>query len=167
MLWAGGPWRPPVPSRGNGLDYMEFRLWIGLHSALQCLVLVATDASFIIKYITRFTEEGFSTLISFIFIYDAIKKMIGAFKYFPINRDFKPDSITTYKCECVAPDIGDRGPSPPALSPAPTYLKPRRTVLLGRGCSADGLWFQGSGPQNYLLLETEIVRTMMPVEGCQ
>ncbi|XP_006880909.1 PREDICTED: electrogenic sodium bicarbonate cotransporter 4 isoform X2 [Elephantulus edwardii] len=91
-------------SKGNGLDYMEFRLWIGLHSALQCLILVATDASFIIKYITRFTEEGFSTLISFIFIYDAIKKMIGAFKYYPINMDFTPNSITTYKCECVAPD---------------------------------------------------------------
>lgn len=87
---------------------MEFRLWIGLHSAIQCLILVATDASFIIKYITRFTEEGFSTLISFIFIYDAIKKMIGAFKYYPINTDFKPDSITTYKCECVAPDTGDQ-----------------------------------------------------------
>ncbi|XP_036118519.1 electrogenic sodium bicarbonate cotransporter 4 isoform X3 [Molossus molossus] len=94
-------------SKGNGLDYMEFRLWIGLHSAVQCLVLVATDASFIIKYITRFTEEGFSTLISFIFIYDAIKKMIGAFKYYPINMDFKPDSITTYKCECVAPDTAN------------------------------------------------------------
>ncbi|XP_078205142.1 electrogenic sodium bicarbonate cotransporter 4 isoform X3 [Callithrix jacchus] len=91
-------------SKGNGLDYMEFRLWIGLHSAVQCLILVATDASFIIKYITRFTEEGFSTLISFIFIYDAIKKMIGAFKYYPINVDFKPNFITTYKCECVAPD---------------------------------------------------------------
>ncbi|XP_015986116.2 electrogenic sodium bicarbonate cotransporter 4 isoform X3 [Rousettus aegyptiacus] len=94
-------------SKGNGLDYMEFRLWIGLHSAVQCLILVATDASFIIKYITRFTEEGFSTLISFIFIYDAIKKMIGAFKYYPINMDFKPDSITTYRCECVAPDTAN------------------------------------------------------------
>ncbi|KFW02280.1 Electrogenic sodium bicarbonate cotransporter 4, partial [Fulmarus glacialis] len=93
-------------SKGNGIDYMEFRLWIGLHSALQCLILVATDASFIIKYITRFTEEGFSTLISFIFIYDAIKKMIGAFKYYPINSDFKPDYVTMYKCECIAPDPG-------------------------------------------------------------
>ncbi|XP_021113947.1 electrogenic sodium bicarbonate cotransporter 4 isoform X3 [Heterocephalus glaber] len=41
---------------------------------------------------------------NFIFIYDAIKKMIGAFRYYPINMDFKPDSITTYKCECIAPD---------------------------------------------------------------
>nr|XP_015196340.1 PREDICTED: electrogenic sodium bicarbonate cotransporter 4 isoform X1 [Lepisosteus oculatus] len=91
-------------SKGNDIDYLEFRLWIGLHSCLQCFVLVATDASFIIKYITRFTEEGFSTLISFIFIYDAIKKMIGAFKYYPINSDFKSDYVTLYKCECMAPD---------------------------------------------------------------
>uniref|UniRef100_A0A3B3CSA9 Solute carrier family 4 member 5 n=1 Tax=Oryzias melastigma TaxID=30732 RepID=A0A3B3CSA9_ORYME len=62
-------------SRSNGVDYMELRLWIGLHSCLQCFVLVLSDASYIIKYMTRFTEEGFSSLISFIFISDAIKKM--------------------------------------------------------------------------------------------
>ncbi|KAG5834439.1 hypothetical protein ANANG_G00261520 [Anguilla anguilla] len=91
-------------SKSNNIDYMELRLWIGLHSCLQCFILVATDASYIIKYMTRFTEEGFSSLISFIFISDAIKKMVGSFKYYPINREFKPDYITTYKCECLAPD---------------------------------------------------------------
>ena len=124
----------PLPSRANGLDYMEFRLWIGLHSAMQCVIRVATDASFIIKYITRFTEEGFSTLISFIFIYDAIKKMVGAFSYYPINTDFKPDSITTYRCECVAPDTGNprcalpHTPSTAALSAG--------GELVWRGCLA-------------------------------
>ncbi|XP_071008561.1 electrogenic sodium bicarbonate cotransporter 4-like isoform X1 [Oncorhynchus clarkii lewisi] len=90
--------------KSNTIDYMELRLWIGLHSCVQCLILVATDASYIIKYITRFTEEGFSSLISFIFISDAIKKMVGSFKYYPINRGFKPDYVTSYKCECIAPD---------------------------------------------------------------
>ncbi|KAM6986435.1 LOW QUALITY PROTEIN: electrogenic sodium bicarbonate cotransporter 4 [Aplochiton taeniatus] len=91
-------------SKNNGIDYMELRLWIGIHSCIQCLILVVSDASYIIKYITRFTEEGFSSLISFIFISDAIKKMMGSFKYYPINRDFKPDYVTAYKCECIAPD---------------------------------------------------------------
>uniref|UniRef100_A0A4W5PC26 Anion exchange protein n=1 Tax=Hucho hucho TaxID=62062 RepID=A0A4W5PC26_9TELE len=91
-------------SKNNGIDYMELRLWIGIHSCLQCFLLVATDASYIIKYMTRFTEEGFSSLISFIFISDAIKKMMGSFKYYPINTDFKPDYVTAYKCECLAPD---------------------------------------------------------------
>ncbi|KAJ4941581.1 hypothetical protein JOQ06_011460 [Pogonophryne albipinna] len=94
-------------SKSNGIDYMELRLWIGMHSCLQCFILVATDASFIIKYMTRFTEEGFSSLISFIFISDAIKKMVGSFKYYPINTDFKPEYVTMYKCECLAPDPGE------------------------------------------------------------
>ncbi|KAM4720457.1 electrogenic sodium bicarbonate cotransporter 4 isoform 4-T4 [Anableps anableps] len=91
-------------SKNNSIDYMELRLWIGLHSCLQCFLLVVSDASYIIKYMTRFTEEGFSSLISFIFISDAIKKMVASFKYYPINRGFKPDYVTSYKCECVAPD---------------------------------------------------------------
>ncbi|XP_019745660.1 electrogenic sodium bicarbonate cotransporter 4-like [Hippocampus comes] len=92
--------------KSNGVDYMELRLWIGIHSCLQCFVLVLSDASYIIQYMTRFTEEGFSSLISFIFISDAIKKMVGAFKYYPINRAFKPDYVTSYKCDCVPPDQG-------------------------------------------------------------
>uniref|UniRef100_A0A673KTE8 Anion exchange protein n=1 Tax=Sinocyclocheilus rhinocerous TaxID=307959 RepID=A0A673KTE8_9TELE len=81
------------------LTGQPIRLWIGLHSCLQCLILVATDASYIIKYMTRFTEEGFSSLISFIFISDALKKMMSIFNYYPINRDFKPDYITSYRCD--------------------------------------------------------------------
>uniref|UniRef100_A0A8C4U397 Anion exchange protein n=1 Tax=Falco tinnunculus TaxID=100819 RepID=A0A8C4U397_FALTI len=87
-------------SKDNDFDYLEFRLWIGLWSAFQCLVLVATDASFLVKYFTRFTEEGFSSLISFIFIYDAFKKMIKLADHYPINSEFKVDYITHYSCAC-------------------------------------------------------------------
>uniref|UniRef100_A0A8C5CL78 Anion exchange protein n=1 Tax=Gadus morhua TaxID=8049 RepID=A0A8C5CL78_GADMO len=102
-------------SKSNGIDYMELRLWIGIHSCLQCFVLVATDASYIIRYMTRFTEEGFSSLISFIFISDAIKKMAGSFKYYPINTAFRPDYVTAYKCECLAPDPSEQTNSSAAL----------------------------------------------------
>uniref|UniRef100_A0A8C1LJ91 Anion exchange protein n=1 Tax=Cyprinus carpio TaxID=7962 RepID=A0A8C1LJ91_CYPCA len=78
-------------SKDNDFDYLEFRLWIGLWSAFLCLVLVATDASFLVQYFTRFTEEGFSALISFIFIYDAFKKMLKLAHHHPINSDFNMD----------------------------------------------------------------------------
>ncbi|KAJ7407666.1 solute carrier family 4 member 4 [Willisornis vidua] len=91
-------------SKDNDFDYLEFRLWIGLWSALQCLILVATDASFLVKYFTRFTEEGFSSLISFIFIYDAFKKMIKLADHYPINSQFKVDYITHYSCACKPVD---------------------------------------------------------------
>uniref|UniRef100_A0A7N6A471 Anion exchange protein n=1 Tax=Anabas testudineus TaxID=64144 RepID=A0A7N6A471_ANATE len=88
-------------SKDNDLDYLEFRLWIGLWSAFLCLVLVATDASFLVQYFTRFTEEGFSALISFIFIYDAFKKMIKLGHHNLINSDFDPNLITQYDCRCM------------------------------------------------------------------
>uniref|UniRef100_A0A3Q1HH85 Anion exchange protein n=1 Tax=Acanthochromis polyacanthus TaxID=80966 RepID=A0A3Q1HH85_9TELE len=90
-------------SRDNQFDYLEFRLWIGLWSAFLCLVLVATDASFLVQYFTRFTEEGFSCLISFIFIYDAFKKMLKLAHHYPINSDFKMEYVTQYDCLCMAP----------------------------------------------------------------
>ncbi|XP_054466830.1 solute carrier family 4 member 4a [Anoplopoma fimbria] len=92
-------------SRDNEFDYLEFRLWIGLWSAFFCLVLVATDASFLVQYFTRFTEEGFSCLISFIFIYDAFKKMLKLAHHYPINAEFTMEYVTQYDCLCMAPAI--------------------------------------------------------------
>ncbi|KAJ8263031.1 hypothetical protein COCON_G00154880 [Conger conger] len=92
-------------SRDNSFDYLEFRLWIGLWSAFLCLVLVATDASFLVQYFTRFTEEGFSSLISFIFIYDSFKKMLKLAHYYPINSGFKVEDVTQYDCLCMAPTV--------------------------------------------------------------
>ncbi|XP_073456734.1 electrogenic sodium bicarbonate cotransporter 1 isoform X4 [Aquarana catesbeiana] len=91
-------------SKDNGFDYLEFRLWIGLWSAFLCLILVATDASSLVKYFTRFTEEGFACLISFIFIYDAFKKMIKFSDYYPINSDFTVYDATLFNCACLPKD---------------------------------------------------------------
>lgn len=52
-----------------GWDYLAFRFWIGTWIVLILLLLVAIDASALVCYITRFTEENFATLIAFIFIY--------------------------------------------------------------------------------------------------
>ncbi|XP_068431002.1 electrogenic sodium bicarbonate cotransporter 1-like isoform X2 [Clinocottus analis] len=94
-------------SKDNGLDYLEFRLWIGLWSAIFCLVLVATDASFLVQYFTRFTEEGFSALISFIFIYDAFKKMIKLAHHNPINAEYHDNLATLYECGCTPGNSSD------------------------------------------------------------
>uniref|UniRef100_UPI0037E71C42 electrogenic sodium bicarbonate cotransporter 1-like isoform X1 n=1 Tax=Semicossyphus pulcher TaxID=241346 RepID=UPI0037E71C42 len=94
-------------SKDNGFDYLEFRLWIGLWSGFLCLLLVATDASFLVQYFTRFTEEGFSALISFIFIYDAFKKMIKLGHYNPINAGFDHNLVTQYDCRCIPGNSSD------------------------------------------------------------
>uniref|UniRef100_A0A8C4ZVS3 Anion exchange protein n=1 Tax=Gadus morhua TaxID=8049 RepID=A0A8C4ZVS3_GADMO len=105
-------------STTNGFDYLEFRLWIGLWSGVFCLVLVATDASFLVQYFTRFTEEGFSALISFIFIYDAFKKMLKLAHHHPIN---KGNLVPQYDCRCIPPLPGRPTlPGNAAHSPPPS-----------------------------------------------
>ncbi|XP_075756206.1 anion exchange protein 4 isoform X2 [Pelodiscus sinensis] len=94
-------------SRDHGLDYLEFRLWIGLWVAFFGLVLVATEASHLVQYFTRFTEEGFCALISFIFVYDAVKKMLGLADSFPVHWDYRIDEVPFYGCACNTSSPGN------------------------------------------------------------
>lgn len=71
--------------RGFGWNYLSFRLWIGLWIGLVLVLLVATDASAFVCYITRFTEENFATLIAFIFIQKAFVKVAHIGDEFPIH----------------------------------------------------------------------------------
>nr|NP_001260181.1 Na[+]-driven anion exchanger 1, isoform H [Drosophila melanogaster]AGB92717.1 Na[+]-driven anion exchanger 1, isoform H [Drosophila melanogaster] len=79
-----------------GWDYMTFRFWIGMWVAGICIVLTAIDASALVCYITRFTEENFATLIAFIFIYKAIENVMVIGKNFPVNQGI-------YDCVCTPP----------------------------------------------------------------
>jgi anion exchange protein len=61
----------------NEIDFMEFRLWIGIWTAIFLLLIVMFNLSFLVKYITRFTEDCFATLVAIIFIIDAIKSTLN------------------------------------------------------------------------------------------
>ena len=50
--------------RDYKLNFLSFRLWIGLWSALILIVLVAFDVSACVRYITRFSEESFGMINS-------------------------------------------------------------------------------------------------------
>ncbi|XP_045033859.1 electroneutral sodium bicarbonate exchanger 1 isoform X3 [Daphnia magna] len=78
----------------NELDYLGLRFWIGMWIAAILLILVAIDASAIVCYITRFTEENFALLIATIFIYKAIEKVISIGNKYPMN----PPVISDCRC---------------------------------------------------------------------
>ncbi|XP_034066185.1 sodium bicarbonate cotransporter 3-like isoform X8 [Gymnodraco acuticeps] len=86
-----------------GLNYLSLRTSIGLWTAFLCLVLVATDASSLVCYITRFTEEAFAALICVIFIYEALEKLFHLGEHFPVNTHNHLDNLTMYSCECSPP----------------------------------------------------------------
>ncbi|XP_073726451.1 electroneutral sodium bicarbonate exchanger 1 [Misgurnus anguillicaudatus] len=86
------------------LSYLSLRTCIGLWTAFLCLILVATDASSLVCYITRFTEEAFAALICLIFIYEALEKLFHLGELYPINRHGELDKLTLAFCRCAEPD---------------------------------------------------------------
>ncbi|XP_063308264.1 sodium bicarbonate cotransporter 3 isoform X2 [Pelobates fuscus] len=86
-----------------GLNYLSLRTSIGLWTAFLCLVLVATDASSLVCYITRFTEEAFAALICIIFIYEALEKLFDLGEKYAFNMHNDINLLTTYDCRCSEP----------------------------------------------------------------
>uniref|UniRef100_A0A8B9CBM8 Anion exchange protein n=1 Tax=Anser brachyrhynchus TaxID=132585 RepID=A0A8B9CBM8_9AVES len=129
-------------SEDYSLDYLEFRLWIGLWVAFFGLVLVATEASHLVQYFTRFTEEGFCALISLIFIYDSLKKMLSLAEAFPINWHYRTDDVTLYSCSCnlSSPGHVSAGNDTDTPLPSPTALQQVWTLLPEGGGTQTPAW---------------------------
>ncbi|XP_037831600.1 sodium bicarbonate cotransporter 3 isoform X8 [Kryptolebias marmoratus] len=85
------------------LSYLSLRTSIGLWTAFLCILLVATDASSLVCYITRFTEEAFAALICIIFIYEALEKLFHLGEYYHVNMHNNLDNLTFYSCQCSPP----------------------------------------------------------------
>ncbi|XP_041267546.1 sodium bicarbonate cotransporter 3 isoform X8 [Onychostruthus taczanowskii] len=90
--------------RDYGLSYLSLRTCIGLWTAFLCIVLVATDASSLVCYITRFTEEAFAALICIIFIYEALEKLVHLGEVYPFNMHNDLNKLTSYSCVCSEPE---------------------------------------------------------------
>ncbi|UYV66706.1 SLC4A7 [Cordylochernes scorpioides] len=85
--------------KDKNLDYMTLRLYIGMWTALVLLILVAFDASALVCYITRFTEENFATLISVIFIIKAVENVLEIGHKYPMSIYETPAL-----CQCLPPN---------------------------------------------------------------
>ncbi len=56
-----------------GLDFLVVRVWAGVWLAVIAFVTVMLEGSFMVSYVTRFTEDIFAVLISAIFISESTK----------------------------------------------------------------------------------------------
>ncbi|KAG3279519.1 sodium bicarbonate cotransporter 3 isoform X3 [Ictidomys tridecemlineatus] len=89
--------------RDYHLSYLSLRTSIGLWTSFLCIVLVATDASSLVCYITRFTEEAFAALICIIFIYEALEKLFHLGEIYAFNMHNNLNKLTSYSCVCIEP----------------------------------------------------------------
>ncbi|XP_065080492.1 electroneutral sodium bicarbonate exchanger 1 isoform X15 [Ochlerotatus camptorhynchus] len=107
-----------------GWDYLTFRFWIGTWVTIILVILVAVDASALVCYITRFTEENFACLIAFIFIYKAVENVLHIGKDYPLNT-----AGTNYDCSCLPPE--GEALSPDIIHEWAQYSKKRCMLLNG------------------------------------
>lgn len=62
-----------------GVPFLPSYAWVGLWTMAFLLALAIFEASELIRYFSRFTDEIFAGLMSLIFIVEAVKDIVGAF----------------------------------------------------------------------------------------
>ncbi|GAB0198945.1 band 3 anion transport protein [Grus japonensis] len=77
----------------HGMEYIVGRVWIGFWLILLVLLVVGCEASFLVRYLSRYTQEIFSFLISLIFIYETFSKLVTIFKDHPLQRQYNVKSV--------------------------------------------------------------------------
>ncbi|XP_066543095.1 anion exchange protein 3 [Hoplias malabaricus] len=80
--------------QAQGFEYLTGRVWIGFWLIFIVLVIVAAEGSFLVRYISPFTQEIFAFLISLIFIFETFSKLLKVFEEHPLMRSYpaSPDS---------------------------------------------------------------------------
>ncbi|XP_031734013.1 anion exchange protein 2-like isoform X2 [Anarrhichthys ocellatus] len=74
--------------KDNGIEYLPGRVWIGFWLVLIVLLTVAFEGSILVRFVSRFTQEIFSFLISLIFIYETFTKLVKIFQEHPLQNCF-------------------------------------------------------------------------------
>lgn len=114
-----------------GLPFLPVYAWVGIWSAVILFVLAATDASALMRFFTRFTDEIFAALIAVIFIVEAASSVMESFRgtgplavdaralmtlilalgtYF-VSRTLKSFATTPYLRSRIREMISDFGPA--------------------------------------------------------
>ncbi|KAL7882022.1 hypothetical protein AOLI_G00088710 [Acnodon oligacanthus] len=74
--------------QAQGFEYLTGRVWIGFWLIFIVLVIVAAEGSFLVRYISPFTQEIFAFLISLIFICETFSKLVKVFQEHPLMRSY-------------------------------------------------------------------------------
>ncbi|XP_034428709.1 anion exchange protein 2b isoform X5 [Hippoglossus hippoglossus] len=69
----------------NDIEYLTGRVWIGFWLIIIVVITVAFEGSFLVRFVSRFTQEIFSFLISLIFICETFIKLGRIFKEHPLK----------------------------------------------------------------------------------
>uniref|UniRef100_A0A8C5CRT6 Anion exchange protein n=1 Tax=Gadus morhua TaxID=8049 RepID=A0A8C5CRT6_GADMO len=74
--------------QSQDIEYIVGRVWVGVWLVIIVVLIVALEGSFLVRFISRFTQEIFSILISLIFIYETFAKLGRTFRTHPLVLNY-------------------------------------------------------------------------------
>uniref|UniRef100_A0A673C6X9 Solute carrier family 4 member 1 n=1 Tax=Sphaeramia orbicularis TaxID=375764 RepID=A0A673C6X9_9TELE len=84
--------------KSQDIEYIVGRVWVGVWLVIIVVIIVACEGSFLVRFISRFTQEIFSILISLIFIYETFAKLGRIFAAHPIINPPYPNTALLSMC---------------------------------------------------------------------
>ncbi|KAM5273387.1 band 3 anion transport protein [Ctenodactylus gundi] len=88
----------------NDLEYIVGRAWIGFWLILLVVLVVAFEGSFLVRFISRYTQEIFSFLISLIFIFETFSKLVKIFQDHPLKSSYGSTALVGPKPQGPLPN---------------------------------------------------------------
>nr|CAB3266294.1 anion exchange protein 2 [Phallusia mammillata] len=88
---------------GNDLPFLATRVWIGLWIFVISIFTAMFEGSFLVRYVSRFTQDIFAALISLIFIYETFNKLAKTFIAHPLKSDYSINVTGEYNCSNPPP----------------------------------------------------------------
>ncbi|XP_028940335.1 anion exchange protein 3 [Antrostomus carolinensis] len=93
----------------QGIEYLTGRVWIGLWLIVFIFIIVAAEGSFLVRYISPFTQEIFAFLISLIFIYETFYKLYKVFAEHPLLKFYPPNMQSGLNASMLSADAMSLG----------------------------------------------------------
>ena len=78
------------------LPYLPWRVWIGFWTTIIALMVAALQGSMLVKFFTKFTKEIFNALVSLLFIFEAINKLVKIYMKNPLQSRTTHCNATVY-----------------------------------------------------------------------
>ncbi|CAF4754662.1 unnamed protein product [Rotaria sp. Silwood1] len=79
-------------------DFWTVRLCVSLWTTFFIIILVAFEGSFMIRHVTRFTEEIFALIIALVYLYEPFKKLYTIFQSNPVLSKYNYNYPLTCSC---------------------------------------------------------------------
>nr|XP_033801804.1 anion exchange protein 3 isoform X2 [Geotrypetes seraphini] len=95
--------------QSQGMEYLTGRVWIGLWLFIFIFIMVAAEGSFLVRYISPFTQEIFAFLISLIFIYETFYKLYKVFQEHPLRKSYPLDLLSEGNSSSTAAEENSTG----------------------------------------------------------